>query len=54
MFVYKPCYPTQRSFFEQKRAGRLIAALQELRGMGNVNIYLLKHNRLRKIGERGY
>lgn len=54
MFVYKPRYPAQRSFFEQKRADRLIAALQELRGMGNVNIYLLKHNRLRKIGERGY
>lgn len=53
MFVYKPRYSVQRSFFEQKRVERLVAALEDLRSMGNVNIYLLKHNRLRKIGERG-
>lgn len=53
MFIYKPRYPAQRSFFEQKRAERLIAALEELQGMGNINIFLLKHRQLRKIGERG-
>ena len=53
MFVYNPRYPVQRGYFEQERVERLVAALEDLRGMGNVNIYLLKHNRLRKIGERG-
>lgn len=48
MFVYNPRYPVQRGLFEQKRVERLLAALDDLRGMGNVNIYLLKHNRLRK------
>lgn len=54
MLVYKPHYPVQRSFFELKRVERIVTALEDLRSIGNINIYLLKHNRLRKIGERGF
>ncbi len=49
MFVYKPKYPAQRSFFEQKRNERIQAALTELKHTGNIGIYLLNGNKLRLI-----
>ena len=51
MFLYGPKYPAQRSMFEQKRKERIIAALEELRHVGNINIFLLRKGRLRKIAE---
>lgn len=51
MYIYHPAYPTQRSFYEQTRVERILAALEELRHMGNINIYLYKKGRLRKIAE---
>lgn len=53
MAVYKPVYPAQRSMFEQKRTERVIAALGELKHMGNINIFLYKKGKLRKIAEHG-
>ena len=50
-YLYKPKYPAQRSMFEQKRTERIIAALEELRHVANINIFLLKKNHLRKIAE---
>lgn len=52
MYIYKPQYPQQRTFYEQKRVERLLAALEELRYMANVNIYLYKKGKLRKLSER--
>ena len=51
MFLYGPKYLAQRSMFEQKRTERIIAALEELRHVGNINIFLLRKGRLRKIAE---
>lgn len=51
MFVYQPKYPAQRSIFEQKRTERIVAALEELRHVANINIFLLKKGHLRKIIE---
>lgn len=51
MFLYRPKYPAQRSMFEQKRTERIIAALEELRQVGNINIFLFRKGRLRKIAE---
>lgn len=51
MFLYQPKYPEQRSMFEQKRTERIIAALEELRNVGNINIFLYKKGYLRKIAE---
>ena len=52
-YLYQPPYPAQRSFFEQKRNERIAAGLKELRHVANINIYLFKHNHLRKIAEHG-
>ena len=41
MYLYKPKYPAQRSMFEQKRTERIIAALEELRHVANINIFLI-------------
>lgn len=51
MFLYQPKYPAQRSLFEQKRTERIMTALEELKHVGNINIFLIKKNRLRKIAE---
>lgn len=51
MFFYQPKYPEQRSMFEQKRTERIIAALEELRNVANINIFLYKKGHLRKIAE---
>lgn len=51
MFIYNPKYPAQRGVFEQKRTERLIAAIEELKHVGNINIFLFKKGRLRKIAE---
>ena len=48
LFVYKP-----RSSTTQKRTDHLIAALEEPQNIGNVNIFLLNHDRLRKSGSAG-
>lgn len=50
MCIYNPRYPAQRSLFEQKRNERITAALEELKHVGNINIFLYKKGRLRKIG----
>jgi hypothetical protein len=52
LYIYKPSYPKQRSFFEQKRSARIAAALAELKHTGNINIYLYKRGRLRLIATR--
>lgn len=52
-YLYQPSYPAQRTFFEQKRNERIMSGLKELRHVANINIYLFKHNRLRKIAEHG-
>lgn len=52
-YLYQPSYPAQRTFFEQNRNERIISGLKELRHVANINIYLFKHNRLRKIAEHG-
>lgn len=54
MYIYQPKYPSQRSFYEQKRNERILAALEGLSHMGNINIYLYKKKRLRKIAQRLY
>ena len=41
MYLYKPKYPAQRSMFEQKRTERIIAALEELRHVANINKFLI-------------
>lgn len=51
MFIYRPKYPAQRSIFEQKKSERIIAALDELRHVGNINIFFYKKGKLRKIAE---
>lgn len=51
MMIYRPKYPAQRSFYEQKRVERIVAALEELEHVGNINIFLYKKGRLRKISE---
>lgn len=51
MFLYSPVYPVQRSMLEQKRVERIIGALEELRHVGNINIFLHKKGKLRKISE---
>lgn len=51
MFVYQPKYPVQRSMFEQKKSERIIAALNELKHIGNINVFLYKKGKLRKIAE---
>lgn len=51
MYIYRPKYPSQRSLYEQKRTERIIAALEELSHTGNINIYLYKNGRLRKIAQ---
>lgn len=51
MFVYQPKYPVQRSMFEQKKSERIIAALEELKHIGNINVFLYKKGKLRKIAE---
>lgn len=51
MYVYQPKYPAQRSMFEQKKTERIIAALNELRHVGNINIFLHKKGKLRKVAE---
>ena len=51
MFIYKAKYPVQRSMFEQKRIERIIAALEELQHIGNINIFLYKKGKMRKIAE---
>lgn len=51
MYLYNPKYPAQRSMFEQKRTERIMAALEELRHVGNINIFLFRKGRLRKIAE---
>ena len=43
MFLYQPKYPAQRSLFEQKRTERVLTALEELRHVGNINIFLFKN-----------
>lgn len=52
MFIYQPKYQAQRSLFELKKPERIIAALNELRHMGNINIFLYKKGKLRKIAEK--
>lgn len=54
MRIYKPKYLKQRSLFEQNRTERIIAALEELKSMANINIFLYKKGRLRKIGEHHF
>ena len=49
--VYQPKYPVQRSMFEQKKSERIIAALNELKHVSNINIFLHKKGKLRKIAE---
>ena len=49
MLLYQPKYPAQRSLFEQKRTERVLTALEELRHVGNINIFLFKKGKLRKI-----
>ena len=51
MFLYQPKYPAQRSLFEQKRTERVMAALEELRHVGNINVFLFRKGKLRKISE---
>lgn len=51
MFIYNPQYPAQRSMFEQKKTERIVRALNELQHMGNVNLFLFKKGKLRKISE---
>lgn len=51
MYLYQPKYPVQRSLYEQKRMERIMAALKELRYVANINIFLFKKGRLRKIAE---
>lgn len=51
MFLYQPKYPEQCSMFEQKRTERIITALEELRNVANINIFLYKKGHLRKIAE---
>lgn len=51
MYVYKPKYPQQRSLFEEKRTERLINAIDELKSVGNIVIYLHKKGKLRRISE---
>jgi hypothetical protein len=38
---------------DQKRHERTMEALNELRHTGNINIYLIKGNRIRKIAKHG-
>lgn len=52
LHIYRPRYPAQRSMYEQKRNERILAGLKELEHVGNINIYLYKKGRLRKIAER--
>lgn len=54
MYMFHPSYPAQRSLFELKRTERIIAAIKELSHVGNINIFLLKKGRLRKIAEHGF
>ena len=51
MYIYQPKYPVQRSMFEQKKSERIIAALNELKHVSNINIFLHKKGKLRKIAE---
>ena len=51
MYIYQPKYPAQRSLFEQKRTERIIAELEELKNIGNINVFLYKKGKLRKIAE---
>ena len=53
MYIYQPKYPPQRSLFEEKRIERIINALNELKSMSNINIFLYKKGKLRKISEHG-
>ncbi len=52
MYIYQPKYPAQRSIFEQKKTERVIEAMKELEGMGNINIFLYKKGKLHKIATR--
>ncbi len=52
MYIYRPKYPAQRSIFEQKKTERIIEAMKELEGMGNINIFLYKKGKLHKIATR--
>lgn len=49
MFIYSPNYPAQRSLFELKKNERILAAMNELSYMGNINIYLYKKGKLKKL-----
>lgn len=51
MYVYKLKHPQQRSLFEEKRTERLTNAIDELKSVGNIIIYLHKKGKLRKISE---
>lgn len=51
MYLYRPKYPAQRSMYEQKRMERILAAMEELSHTGNINIYLYKKGRLKKIAQ---
>lgn len=46
MYLYLP--KSER----QKRTERILSALEDLKHMGNVNIFLLKRGKLRKIADR--
>lgn len=39
---------------DQKRHDRVKEALNELRHTGNINIYLIKGNRVRRIAQHGF
>ena len=52
MKIYKKGYPAQRSLFEETRNERIINALEELKGVGNIKIYLYKKGKFREIADR--
>lgn len=51
MYIYQPKYPAQRSLYEETRIERIMNALTELKHTGNINIFLYKKGKLRKISE---
>lgn len=53
IFVYNPEHKQiQRSVFDLKAIDRIIQGLKELDHVGNIDIYLIKGNKFRKIATR--
>jgi len=42
-------YPQGINYHNQKRSERIVAALEDLRHTGNIGIYLIKGNKIRRI-----